>query len=327
MRKSASTALGAALATVFCIQAAAQTYPNRPIRLINASSVGGPQELIARVIAEGIAPALGQPVVVESRPGGAGGGQLGMNAVAAAAPDGYTLGLGNSSVLGVTPVVQKMEWDPIKSFTPITLVGEGPIFLYASPALGPNTVQELIAFAKANPRKLNFASNGVGGLLHLSVELLKLRAGGLDITHVPYNGTEAMRRALLVGDAHIMAVPPAAVLNSLVKEGKLKALAVLQAKRYPENPETPSILESGIANVEVTGWQALVAPASLPREIQTRLNREVVAALARPDAQARILTTAQTVRTTTPEELGSFLVGVNRQWREVVEKAGIRVEN
>jgi tripartite-type tricarboxylate transporter receptor subunit TctC len=310
-----------------CMEVAAQAYPNRPIRLINGSAPGGPQDLIARTIGEAIAPALGQPVVVESRPGGAGGGSLAMNAVAAATPDGYTLGLGNSGVLGVAPVVQKMEWDPVKSFTPITLVAEGPLFLFASPALGATTVAEVVALAKANPRKFNYGSAGVGTSTHMGFELLKIRAGGIEVVHVPYNGADAMRRSILAGDTQLMIIPPSATLMSLVKEGKLKALAVMQPKRYAENPEVPSIQEAGFPNVEITGWQALLAPAGLPREIQARLNREFVAVLSRAEVQARILTTAQTVRTTTPEELSAFIAAVNRQWKEVVDKANIKVEN
>jgi tripartite-type tricarboxylate transporter receptor subunit TctC len=326
MRADARVALGAALAAL-SLFAAAQSYPVRPIRMLVGNPAGGPADLIARTIGDAMAGPFGQPVIVENRPGGGAGGALAMNGVATAPTDGYTIGLGTSGPLGAGAVLNKLQYDVVKSFTPVSMVSEGTFFLMVAPSLNVNTMAELLKYLKANPGKLNYGSDGIGSTPHLGFELFKLKSGTF-VVHIPYNGADQKTRSFLAGDTQIMIISMTAAMDSLIKEGRMKALAVTYERRLPEYPDVPAMKEVGLPDVLLTSWFCIVGPAGLPAEVTARLNREVAAALARPDAQARIKSAGQSiVRSSTPEELGAYIANQNRQWKEVVAKTGIKIEN
>jgi tripartite-type tricarboxylate transporter receptor subunit TctC len=318
-------ALSAALALI-SFDAAAQAFPARPIRMLVGNPAGGPADLIARTIGDAMSPALGQPVIVENRPGGGAGGALAMNGVATAAPDGYTIGLGTSGPLGAGAVLNKLQYDVVKSFTPISMVSEGTFFLMVAPSLKVNSMAELLKLVKANPGKFNYGSDGIGSTPHLGFELFKLKSGTF-VVHIPYNGADQKTRSFLAGDTQMMIISMTAAMDSLIKEGRMKPLAVTYERRLPEYKDVPTMKEVGLEGVELTSWFCIVGSAGLPAEITARLNREVAAALARPDAQARIQSAGQSiVRSSSPEELGAYIANQNRQWKEVVAKAKIQIE-
>jgi tripartite-type tricarboxylate transporter receptor subunit TctC len=306
--------------------ALAQQFPSRPVRMLVGNPAGGPADLIARTIGDAMSGPLGQPVIVENRPGGGAGGALAMNGVATAATDGYTIGLGTSGPLGAGAVLNKLQYDVIKSFTPVSMVSEGTFFLMVAPSLKVNNMAELLKYVKANPGKLNYGSDGIGSTPHLGFELFKLKSGTF-IVHIPYNGADQKTRSFLAGDTQIMIISMTAAMDALIKEGRMKPLAVTYERRLPEYPDVPAMKEVGLPEVLLTSWFCIVGPAGLPADVTARLNREVAAALARPEAQTRIKSAGQSVvRSSTPEELGAYIANQNRQWKEVVAKTGIKIE-
>jgi tripartite-type tricarboxylate transporter receptor subunit TctC len=282
-------------------------------------------DFLSRLVADGISPALGQPVLVENRPGGGGGGNIMFNMLATSAPDGYTLGLGTSGMV-VSPAVSKLSWDPVKNFAPISLLAEGIFVLVASSAIGASNVAELIAAAKANPGKFNYASDSTGTSTHLGMELLKMRMGGIDIVHVPYKGAGEKAASLRAGDTHMTLNSLSPAILAMMKEGRLRAIVSLTPKRLPELPDVQTLQEAGISGVQLTSWFAVIGPAGLPAEVQQRLNREVVALLARPEVAERIAKGGNTPRSSSPEELGTLIASTFRQWKEVAERANIRID-
>ena len=325
LRRNLAIALGA-LCAAGALDAAAQSYPARPVRMLVGNPAGGPADLITRTIGDAMAGPLGQPVIVENRPGGGAGGALAMNSVATAAPDGYTIGLGTSGPLGAGAVLNKLQYDVIKSFTPVSMVAEGTFYLMVAPSLNVNNMTELLKLVKANPGKFNYGSDGIGSTPHLGFELFKLKSGTF-IVHIPYNGADQKTRSFLAGDTQLMIISMTAAMDSLIKEGRMRPLAVTYERRLPEYPDVPAMKEVGLPDVLLTSWFCIVGPAGLPAEVTSRLNREVSAALARPEAQTRIKSAGQSVvRSSTPEELGAYIANQNRQWKEVVAKTGIKIE-
>jgi len=253
-------------------------YPTRPIRMIAPSSAGGPVDVIARVVAQGLGEALGQQVVVDNRAGAA--GIIGAELVSHAAPDGYTLMYGFSGPLAIAPqLAAKLPYDATKDFAPVSLVAQGQYILIARPSLPVSSVKELVALARAQPGKLNFGSGGNGTGIHLSGELLKLTAG-INIVHVPYKGAGPGMAALLANEVDFMfnGLPPAL---PHVKSGKLKGLAVAGAKRSPLLPDMPTLREGGVA-FDIAGWYGIVAPPKTPRAIVNRVHVATVKVLATP---------------------------------------------
>jgi tripartite-type tricarboxylate transporter receptor subunit TctC len=320
--------LSALLLAALASGAWAQAYPSRPIRLLVGNPAGGPADTIARVLADAMSPGLSEPIVVENRPGGGAGGALAMSGVANAPPDGYLIGLGTSGPLGTGAVLNRLPYDVLKSFTPITLVSEGLFFLIASPELGANNVAELVKVLAAHPGKYNYGSDGIGSTPHLGFELFKLKAGGLFVVHIPYNGSDQKIRSFLAGDTQLMMIPPGPAIDRYVKDGKMRAMAVIYGHRLPEYPNVPTLEESGIKGVNLTSWFCLVGPAGLNAEVVARLNREAAQALAKPQVQSRIMASGQTVvRASSPEELAAYMANANRQWKDVVARANIKVED
>ena len=298
-------------------------WPSKPIRWIAPYAAGGFADIRARKLAVDLAKNLGQPVYVENRAGA--GGVVGTDAVAKAPPDGYTIGMGNLAALSVNvSLMKKLPYDPQKDLQPVVLIERSPLILTAGPGLKANTVQELIAYARAHPGELGFGSSGVGGAHHLSGEMLKLRTG-IDIVHIPYKGGAPAAADVMAGHLPMMFEMGYAAMPS-VKGGKIRALAVTSTKRLALLPEVPTMAESGLPGFESFNWQGVVAPAGTPRAIVDRLNREFNAILALPDQRDAILATASEPAGGTPEQFRDLIASETVKWAEVVKAAKIQPE-
>src|SRR6185369_16635674 len=296
-------------------------WPVKPIRWIAPYAAGGFADIRARKLGIDLAKNLGQPVVIENRAGA--GGVVGTDAVAKAAPDGYTIGMGNLAALAVNvSLMKKLPYDPLKDLQPVILIERSALILTAGPALAANSVQEVIAYAKANPGKLGFGSSGIGGAHHLSGEMLKLRTG-IDITHIPYKGGAPAAADLMAGHLPMMFEMGYAAVPS-IKGGKTRALAVTASQRLPLLPDVPTMAESGLPGFESFNWQGVVVPAGTPRAIVDRLNREFNAILALPEQRDAILATASEVGGGSPEEFGDLIRSETAKWAEVVKAAKIQ---
>jgi len=302
---------------------AQEPWPAKPIRWIAPYAAGGFADLRARKLAMELAKNLGQTVYVENRAGA--GGVVGTDAVAKAAPDGYTIGMGNLAALAVNvSLMKKLPYDPLKDLQPVVLIERSALIFTAGPGLPVNTVQEVIAYAKANPGKLGFGSSGVGGAHHLSGEMLKLRTG-IDIVHVPYKGGAPAASDVMAGHLPMMFEMGYAAVPS-IKAGRIRALAVTSSQRLALLPDVPTMDESGLPGFESINWQSVVVPAGTPRAIVDRLNREFNAILALPDQREAILATASEVGGGTPEEFGELIRSETVKWGEVVKAAKIQPE-
>lgn len=295
-----------------------QAYPNKPIRIIDAFAPGGMTELLARLIGQKMSESMGQPVIVENRPGA--GGNIGVEAAARATPDGYTLVVAPSLFSTNISLYVKLSWDPERDFAPISLVARTPMFLVVNPSVvSATSVKELIAYAKAYPGKLNFASGG--GTPHLAGELFKVMAG-VDMTHIPYKGNAPAMTDLVAGQVHLSFSNP---LTSLpfVKSGKLRALAVTSAQRSLLLPEAPTIAEAGVPGYEVISWFGFLAPARTPDPIVRKLNTEVVKSLQMPDVKERCATVGLEIVGSTPEQMRTFVKQDITKWAKVIRDAKI----
>jgi tripartite-type tricarboxylate transporter receptor subunit TctC len=314
--------LAASAACLTGTAAHAQTFPDKPIRLIVPSAPGGPTDIPARLLSQ-ILPKLGQPAIVENRPGA--GGAIGARALAAAAPDGHTLMLGNTSVLAVIPAVSASTgYDPAKSFTPVAQISESYQILVVHPSAPWKSVAEFVAEAKANPGKFNFAHSGAGGLPHLTGELFKVRTG-IDLVGVPYkSGGEALT-ALLGQQVHCT-FEGISILLPQIREGKVRALAITSATRTPLAPDIPTMMEAGVPEYEVSTFYGVVAPAGTPADIVARLNAAINEGFSSDEMRAAISKLGSTLALGTPEAFGTFMAAQSAKWGEVAKKAGIKVE-
>jgi tripartite-type tricarboxylate transporter receptor subunit TctC len=301
----------------------AQPYPSKPIRMITFNSAGGPPDLLYRLMAEGITGALGQPVVVENRPGA--GGIIAVDALAKSPNDGYTIGMGGSGPHTVAPNLGQVKYDPVKDFSPITTTFLVTFRLTVVSSLNINTAQELVAYARANPGKLNYGVTGTGTTPHLGMELFKLRNGNLNIVLVTYKGDADTVLALGNGDIQIM-LSATSASQALVQQGRVKLLAQSGATRDPEYAGLPTFREAGVGDFSVAGWGSLVAPAGVPRDIIQRLNAAVLAQMAKPDVAAKAAGTRLGPKFGSPEELAALTVTDLALWKETIEKANIRVQ-
>ena len=303
--------------------AAAQSYPDRLIKLVVPYPAGGPIDTTARLVAQRLGPILGQTVIIENR-GGA-GGALGSKSVAGAEPDGYTLLFGNASALVVGPAVYRFrDYDTSKHFTPIAKVTEGYEVLVVAPNFPPQTVPELIAYAKANPGKLNFGSMGYGNLTHLVAELFKLRTG-TDFVHVPYKGSADAVAGIVTGQVHILFGEVSGLLP-LVRDGKIRALGVSSAARNALAPELPTLIEGGLADFIALTFTGVVAPAGTPAPIVGRLNAAINEAVKPPEVVAALGKLGAEVRTGSAEAFAAFLARERDKWVDVVTRTGIKAE-
>jgi tripartite-type tricarboxylate transporter receptor subunit TctC len=295
-------------------------WPERPIRFIVPFTAGSSSDTVARIVAQKLGGRLGQQLVVENRVGG--GGTIGTEMVARAEPDGYVLGLANTSTHAVAVSAVTISYDPVKDFAPVAMLGESPFLLALYPGLPVKTVPELIALAKAKPRALNYASAGPATLAHLSGALFEKMAN-IELTHVPYRGTAQSTVDLMEGRVEMQfgTIPPTLVH---VRAGKLRALAVTGAVRNPTLPEVPTIAESGLLGYESSLWQAIVAPAATPSAVVARLNREIVAVLNDPDIRAAFAKHGVEPQPGSPDALAARIRDDVKKWGDVVKSAGIK---
>ena len=311
-----------ALTTCGAAHSAAQDYPTRPLRLIVPFVPGGSADFFGRVIAPELTEKLGQPVVVDNR-GGA-GGTIGAELGAKAAPDGYTMVLATANMAMNVSLYTRWTVDPLRDFVAVSHLGSAPNIIAVNPSLPVKSVKELIALAKAKPGQIRYASGGSGSTSHLATELLKTMAD-IDLLHVPYKGTGPAIVAVLSGESSVL-VPPASVVLPFDKTGKLRALAISSEARFEAAPHLPTVAEAGVRGYEAAQWYGVLVPAGTPRNIVTRLNRELVAIVTNPDFKARLLTQATMVSGTTPEAFAAYFKSEIAKWGKVVKFSGARVE-
>ena len=303
--------------------ASAQDYPTRPITLVVPYAAGGGNDIMARTAADKMSPVLGQQIVIENR-GGA-GGSIATRQVTRAAPDGYTLGLGGTGTLAVDPTLYpNAGYDPRKDFSPIGLIGTSALVLVFHPSIPAHNVKELIAYAKANPGKLNFASAGVGSGIHLAAEYFKVQAG-IDMTHVPYKGSAPALADLVGGHVsmYFSSLPPAI---GLVKDGKVRALAVTGLKRSPIFPDLPTVSESGLPGFEAVLHYGIVAPAGTPKPIVAKLNAALRTAVLSDDLKQKLAADGTEPLASTPEEYAADIDKEETKWSAIVKKSGAKAE-
>ncbi len=320
-----SFARGAALLAALLVSQAAlaQAWPSRPVRFLVPFAAGaGINDIMARLVGQHLGGVLGQPVVIENRPGA--GGIAGTDAAAKAPPDGYTFLMTNVSLVTSAYMYPKLPYDPQKDFVPVTLVATSPLMLVVHPSVAAKSVQELVALAKANPGKLTFGSGGVGSTPHLSVELFK-SAAGFDAVHVPYKGGAPALNDLMGGQLSFMIENMPGTMP-FVKAGKLRALAITSAQRLPLEPALPTMAESGVPGYEVVGWQGLFAVAGTPAETVARLQAEVGKALRLPAVRERLAALGAEPVGSTPQEFGAFVRAEHTRWGRVIREKGIRSE-
>ena len=311
------TAAGGALA-----QGAAASFPSKSITIVIPATPGGAIDLTARVIGPKLTDAWGKPVVVENKAGAT--GIIGTEFIAKAAPDGQTLVLVASSHAINPSMFKKLPYDTIKSFEPVVLTHVLPLMLVVHPSLPVKNVQELIAYAKANPGKLSFASSGPGGAPHMSGELFKSMAG-LDMIHVPYKGSTAAHSDLLAGRVSMM-FDTVSAISPHVKSGALRALAVTTAKRSAAAPDVPTMAEAGMKGYETSTWGGILAPAGTPKDVVAKLNAEINKALAAQDVRQRMLDSGIEPAGGTPQQFTAFIQSEMAKWGKVAKTAGIQPE-
>ncbi len=297
-------------------------YPSKPIRIVVGFAPGGATDLVARLVAQKLQASLGQPVIVENKPGA--GSNIGAEAVARADPDGYTLLLGTIANATNMSIYRNLRYDTLRDFAPISQLMAAPSVLVVTPSLPVNTLQELIALAKAKPGTLTYASSGAGGSPHLAGELLELRAG-IDMIHVPYKGAAPALADVIGGQVSLGFKTALSAIPSM-QAGKLKPIAVASARRLPQIPNVPTMAEAGMPDFEVSSWNGLLAPAKTPPEIVARLHREVVRILALPDVRENFAAQAAEPVGSTPEAFRDYIRSEIDKWSQVAKQANVVLE-
>jgi len=313
----------ATLLACLAVPAAGQEYPVKPVRIIVGFPPGGGSDIIARLVAQKLSGLLGQPVVVENRPGAS--ANIAAELVARSAPDGYTLLFGNSS-LSISPAVfRKLNYDPVRDLVPISMASSYPFALTAHPSLPVRSVKELVALAKAKPDALAYASAGAGTMSHMAMELLRLRTGGVRIQHLPYKGAAPASVSLLSGETQIafLVMPVAAVQ---VKAGKLRGLAVAAPERSAAAPEMPTMKEAGVAGHEAVQWNGYFAPTRTPRPVLDRLHRDIAKTVHLADVKQKFEAQGATPSGNTPAEFAAFFHVETEKWADVARKSGTRLD-
>ena len=319
MRYCAFVVAGAFAAAGF---ARADDYPSRPIRVIVPFSPGGAVDGPMRLIAQELGKRLGQPVVVENKPGA--GATIGTDVVAKSPPDGYTLLLASQTNAISATLYSKLPFDPIADFTPVTLIGREPGVVVVNPSVPAKTLQAFIAYVKANPGKVDYASSGNGSGQHLFAALLASKTG-MKMNHVPYRGSGQATTDLLSGVV-AMAIPGTAGMVGHIRDGKLRALAVTGAHRSPQLPDVPTVIESGVPGYEAYVWMGLLAPKDTPPAIVERLNRDVIAVLGEDEVKTYMANAGIEIVGSSSTEFGRFFRAERDQWAKVIKDTGAHIE-
>jgi tripartite-type tricarboxylate transporter receptor subunit TctC len=314
--------LAAALFLIACGTAFAQAWPARPLRLVIAFPPGGPADIVGRAVAQKLGDALGQPLVVDNRPGG--NANIGAEAAARAPADGHTLFLATSTHATNASLFRTLRYDLVRDFSPVARLATFPLVLVVNPALKVATTPQLVALARAKPGALSYASAGSGGGAHLAAESFKA-AAGVDMVHVPYKGTGPAVIDLLSGQVGIMFASVPSVVGH-IRAGKLLALGVTSAKRSTALPEVPAIAESGLAHYEIASWFGLMAPAGTPAAVVARIHQEANRILATPEFAKRLEAEGGDAAPGSPEEFGRFVRAEIERWAVIVRRSGARVE-
>lgn len=309
-------------AALFAAPALAQAYPDKPIRVIVSVPAGATPDVTARLVTPGLARLLGQPLVVDNR-GGA-GGLIGAELAAKAAPDGYTLFISSPGALTILPHLRKVPYDTLKDFAPVSLISIGPFVLITHPSVPARTVKELIALAKAQPGKLNYASAGNGVANHLAMELFKQMAG-VDITHVPYKGAPQAVTDVVAGHMNMMFNSIAPILGH-IKADRVRVLGIASSKRSPQLPEVPTISEAGVPGYASENWFGMFAPAKTPKRIVVRLNEAVVKVVRAPEVQSQFAALGADAVGNSPEEFAAFVRRDMQQYAKVVKLSGAKLD-
>ena len=317
------TAAAIAIA-LFALGANAQApYPNKPVRLVVPFPAGGTTDILARAVAQKLTETMGQTVVIDNRPGAA--GNIGAELVAKSPPDGYTLLMGTVGTHAINAsLYAKMPYDHVRDFAPVILVAGVPNVLVIHPSVPVNSVQELIAYGKANPGKLNFASSGSGTSIHLAGELFKTMSG-VQMTHVPYKGSAQALADLIGGQVQLMFDNLPSALPH-IKSGKLKALAVTSLQRSTALPDLPTIAESGLPGFDANSWFGILAPAGTPKDIIDRWNSEVAKWLASPEAREKLASQGAILAGRSPEDFAQHIATETAKWQKVVKESGAKVD-
>ncbi len=298
-------------------------YPDHPVKIVVPTTAGDGSDLLARALAKALGDSMGQPFVVDNKPGA--GASIGANFVAKSAPDGYTIFLGNGSSHGVTPgLYPKLPYDSIKDFSPIGLIATAPNVLVVNANSGIDSYADFLKMAKANPGKITVASAGSGSLSHLSTELLKSSAG-IDLLHVPYKGAAPGLTDVMAGQVTGMIINIPTVLP-FVKSGKLKPLVVTSAKRSPEFPNVPTVAESGVPGYETVAWFGLLAPAGTPADVIAKLNSQMVKALQTPEIKESLARLGAELSGMGPVDFGNYIKSEIAKYSAVIKSAGIKLE-
>lgn len=300
--------------------ALAQAYPAKPIRVVVPYAPGGATDLTARLVGQKMQAALKQNVIVDNRPGA--GGVIGADIVAKAPPDGYTVLIGVPAEMAILPQLQKVPYNVARDFTPVSLAAVTPLILVVHPSLPVKSVKELVAFVRARPGQLSYASAGTGGVQHLAAELLKITAR-IDVTHVPYKGAGPVMPDLIGGHIPMFfsGMPPA---MPHVKAGKLRALAVTTTRRSPAAPEVPTMVESGMPGFDISNWFAYFVPAGTSADVISRLNSEINRGLKFQDVKDKLASVGAETVGTTPEELGKFVKAETEKFAKLIKVSGAK---
>jgi tripartite-type tricarboxylate transporter receptor subunit TctC len=314
--------LGAGMSALMSGRAFAQAWPAKPITIVVPTAAGGANDAMARIIAQGLGAKLGQPVIVENKAGA--NGAIASDFVARATPDGYTIMFGYIATHGINPALQKLRYDPVTDFEPIGMVAASPTVLIANKAVPVKNAKELVDYLKAKPGTYSYATAGNGTAPHIAGELFKLSAG-VDVASVPYKGSAPAVLDTIAGSTEYM-FPSLFTAYPQIKGGKLKALGIAGDKRSPVLPDVPTLAEQGIANVSMSQWYAMFAPAKTPKAVVTRLNAEMNTVLADKNVQKRIGDQGAEVETSTPEQLKSLVQKEVARWKAVVSAAKIKAE-
>jgi tripartite-type tricarboxylate transporter receptor subunit TctC len=301
----------------------AQNYPTKPVRFVIGFSPGGPSDILTRLVGSHLSQGLGQPFVFDNRPGA--GGNIAGEITAKSPPDGYTILMGNNSILATNAALYRnMGFDPVKDLDPVALIASQPNILVVHPSVPVKTVKELITLAKAKPGQLNYASSGSGAAAHLSAELFKSMTG-TQMVHVPYKGAAPALTDVLAGQCQLIFATSLSV-QPYIKSGRLRALAVTTAKRARANPELPTVSEAGVPGFEANTWHGIVTTAHTPPAIIARLNAEVNKVLHKPDVRERIEGLGGEILGGTPQEFAAYIQKEIPKWTKVVKESGARAE-